>query len=157
MVKKNLNLLTLTNGESFQPFRYALGSAGARFFQELKDNNRFMGLRCAKCEKVYIPPRNVCGPCFEPLKDWVQVGPEGSIYSFTVLRFAFIDPETGEKKPVPYGYGFIRLDGASTNLQHFLELPKNGDLKIGMRVRPVFAKNAQGNMRDIVHFSVDGA
>lgn len=78
----------------------------------------------------------------------------GTIATFTILRFAFIDPETGQKKPVPYGYGLIRLDGADTNFQHFLELPKDGKVAIGMRVRPVFEESRRGNLRDIKHFEI---
>jgi len=88
------------------------------------------------------------------MTEWTEVGPLGTVYSFTILRFSFLDPETGEKKPVPYGYGFIRLDGADTNFQHFLEIPKNNNIKIGARVRPVFADARNGNLRDIRHFEI---
>ncbi len=86
------------------------------------------------------------------MNDWVEVGPEGTLMAFTILRFAFIDPETGAKKPVPYGYGFIRLDGADTQLQHFLALDPARSPRIGMRVRPVFEEDRRGTLRDIRHF-----
>lgn len=154
MAQKNPNLLTLLSGDSFQPFRYSVGLYGSRFFMELKDGKRFMATRCSSCRKVYIPPRPICGPCFRRMDEWVEVGPMGTVVSFTVLRFAFLDPETGQKKPVPYGSGLIRLDGADTNLQHFLQLPKNGQIAIGSRVQPVFEDVRRGNLRDIRHFEI---
>lgn len=143
------------SGSSFQPYRYSVGRPGSRFFAELRDRKRFLGQRCGGCGKVYVPPRNVCGPCFKPLSDWVEVGPKGTLSAFTVLRFAFIDPETGLKKPVPYGYAFVKLDGADTCFQHFLKIDEANPPRIGMRLRPVFEDERRGTLRDIRHFEAD--
>ena len=149
---KRRDILMFSSGESFQPFHYSVGAFGSRFFAELREKKRFMGVRCPGCKKVYVPPRPVCGPCYLPMTEWVEVGPLGTVIAFTILRFAFIDPETGQKKPVPYGYGFIRLDGADTSLQHFLQVEETRPIHIGMRVRPVFEEVMRGNLRDIRHF-----
>jgi uncharacterized OB-fold protein len=103
---------------------------------------------------VYIPPRGVCGECFVEMKDWVEVGPKGVIGTFTILRFAFIDPETGAQKPVPYGYGFIKLNGADTLFQHYISVEDEKKIKIGARVEPVFSKDRKGSIRDIEYFKV---
>jgi uncharacterized OB-fold protein len=76
------------------------------------------------------------------------------IGTFTILRFAFIDPETGHQKPVPYGYGFIKLDGADTLMQHYINLDDESKVKIGARVEAVFAKELKGSTRDIEYFKV---
>lgn len=152
MAVKNPNLLTISSGEAQQPFNYSVGVYGSRFFEELKTNKRFLGVRCPECRRVYIPPRPICGPCYRPMEEWTHVGPQGSLSSFTVIRFAFLDPETGQKKPVPYGYGLIRLDGADTNLLHFITLPQDGPLQVGDRLRPVFANQRHGTLHDIEHF-----
>ena len=146
------DVLVFSSGDSFQPFAYSVGRPGSRFLTELRDHKRFMGLKCPSCAKVYIPPRSLCGPCWKQMQEWVEVGPGGYLEAFTVLRFAFVDPETGLKKPVPYGYGFIRLDGASTNLQHFIKVDGARPLRIGMRLRPVFEENRNATLRDIRYF-----
>jgi uncharacterized OB-fold protein len=56
--------LIIESGDAEQPFNYAIGLHGSVFFKELRDNRRFMGIRCPKCKKVFIPPRRVCGECF---------------------------------------------------------------------------------------------
>ncbi|MBI3551384.1 MAG: OB-fold domain-containing protein [Elusimicrobia bacterium] len=112
----------------------------------------FMGVRCPSCRKVYVPPRPLCGPCYRTIDEWVEVGPRGTLAAFTILRFAFLDPETGRRKPVPYGYGFIRLDGADTQLQHFLRIDPQTPPRIGMKVKPVFEDERAGTLRDIRHF-----
>lgn len=149
---KKKDILFFRSGGAFLPYAYAVGRPGSRFLRELRDNARFFGLRCPACSKVYVPPRSLCGPCYREMSDWVEVGPLGTLQAFTVLRFPFVDPNTGEKKPVPYGCGFIRLDGAGTNLQHFLAVDAARPLAIGMRLRPVFAPERRGSLRDILHF-----
>ncbi len=156
MVQKNRlkrsDFIFVESGDAFQPFQYSVGMEGSRFFAEIRDHKKFLGLRCPSCRKVYVPPRKICGPCFKTMEEWVEVGPMGTLSAFTILRFPFIDPETGEKKPVPYGYGFILLDGASTQFQHFLKVDPDWPPSIGIRVKPVFAEDRQGKLSDILHF-----
>lgn len=146
--------IIIESGDAVQPFAYSVGMYGSKFFTEIRDNCRFLAVRCPKCKKVYIPPRAVCGDCFVEMKDWVEVGPKGIISTFTILRFAFIDPETGAQKPVPYGYGFIKFDGADTLFQHYISVEDETKIKVGARVEPVFAKDRKGSIRDIEYFKV---
>jgi len=146
-----LERLIMKSGDAQQPFNYAVGMHGSRFFNALKEK-KILGIKCPKCRKVYVPPRRVCGPCYEEMKEFVEVGPQGVIGTFTILRYAFIDPETGEQKPVPYGYGFVRLDGADTLFQHYIDISEESSLKIGARVEPVFADQLKGMITDIKHF-----
>ena len=146
--------IIIRSGDARQPFRYAVGLHGSLFFRELRDRRKFMGIQCPKCRKVYVPPRRVCGECFMEMKEIVEVGPLGRIATFTILRYAFIDPETGDTKPVPYGYGFIRLDGADNLFQHYIQIEDETRIQIGARVEPVFADLRKGTVRDILHFRV---
>jgi len=146
--------IVIESGEAAQPFDYAVGMHGSKFFTELRDNKKLVGVRCPKCGKVYIPPRGVCGPCFEEMNDFIEVGPGGGIGTYTILRFAFIDPETGQQKPVPYGYGFIKLDGADTLFQHYIDIVDEKKIKVGARVEAVFADERKGTIRDILYFRV---
>lgn len=147
-------LLVISSTGAKQPFDYAVGLHGSKFFQELRDNRRIMGIKCPECGKVYVPPRRVCGDCFEEMKEFVEVGPGGVIGSFTILRYGFIDPETGEQKPVPYGYGFIKFDGADTLFQHYISIEEEYRIKVGARVEPVFSEERKGTIKDILHFRV---
>ena len=150
----NSEPVIIESGGAVQPFNYAVGLHGSLFLQELRDNRRFMAVKCPRCAKVYIPPRRVCGACFVEMDDFVEVGPQGTIGTFTILRYAFIDPETGEQKPVPYGYGFIRLDGADTLFQHYINIQDESKLMIGARVEPVFADARKGTVKDIEYFTI---
>lgn len=154
MSDQTVDLLTMHSGEGEQPFNYAVGEFGSRYLTELRDNKKFWGVKCPKCKKVYIPPRKLCGPCFTEMNEWVEVKDEGVLYSYTILRFAFLDPETGKEKPVPYGYAFIKLDGADTSIQHFIEIKDESKVKIGARVKAVFKEKREGKVTDVEHFVV---
>ena len=138
-------------------YEYSLGQHAIRFFHELKEHRRLMGVRCPECKRVYIPPRPVCGICYVPSDEWVEVSDEGTLIGCTVVRLPFIDPMTGQQRPVPYGFGIIQLDGASTSMFHFVDETDDAKLTVGLRVKAHFREPREGNMRDIVNFRLIGA
>jgi uncharacterized OB-fold protein len=138
--------------ESHFPYHYSMGTVPSYFFRMLRDEKRIMGRKCPGCGKVYVPPRPVCGPCYTETTEWVEVGPGGTIINYTVVYFTFLDPMTGKRRPVPYGYGQIRLDGTECKLQHFLSENDPDKLAVGMRVEAVFADEREGKLSDILYF-----
>ena len=133
-------------------YDYAAGKYASRFMSELRDHAKLHGTRCTNCERVLVPPRPVCGICAAPTGEWVEVGPQGSITGFTVVEVPFIDPMTGVQRPVPYGFAFIRLAGADTNIYHFLEESQHDKRRVGMTVEAVFREDRVGSMADIQYF-----
>jgi len=134
------------------PYHYSCGRLGSFFFKALRDEQKIYGRKCSKCGHVYIPPRPVCGPCFALTSEWVEIGPQGVLECYTVVYFTFLDPMTGKKRPVPYGYGLIKLDGADSRLQHFLSESDRQKLRPGMRVEAVFQEKREGALTDIKWF-----
>jgi uncharacterized OB-fold protein len=133
-------------------YEYALGAHAERFFGELRDHGRILGVRCPSCNRVYVPPRPVCGICYAETREWVPVSDEGSLVGCTVVELPFIDPMTGEQRPVPYGFAMVRLDGADTAMYHFLEETDPKRIHVGQRVKAVFRDQRTGSLLDIQHF-----
>ena len=155
MVKEKGDLLTISSSiDAEQPYRYSAGRYRSRFLVEIRDNKRFVGVRCPKCRKVYAPPKMLCGPCFSRMDEPVEVGPQGVIKTFTILRFAFVDPATGIAKPVPYAYGIIQLNGADNVLSHYVNYDDESKVQIGAKVEAVFEEQRKGTMKDIRHFQI---
>ncbi len=155
MSTKEQELLTIQSSiGAEQPFRYSAGRYRSRFLMEIRDNKRFVGVRCPKCSKVYAPPKKICDPCFCVMLEPVEVGPQGVVRAYTVLRFAFVDPSTGNTKPVPYAYGAVQLDGADNTLAHYIEYEDESKVRIGARVEAVFEDNRIGTTKDIKHFLI---
>jgi uncharacterized OB-fold protein len=154
MSEKEIELLTKSSGKSEQPFRYAVGKWGSKFLVEMRDHKKLLGIRCPTCNNVYIPPRQVCGPCFQRMNELVELSNRGTLVAYTIIRFSFIDPETGITRPVPYGYGYIKLDGCGNSFQHFINIEDESKMKIGARVQAVFEDDRKGNMLDIKYFKI---
>jgi len=156
MTQKNegIELLTIESGEAFQPFTWSVGRYGSKFLKEVKDNKAFYGVKCPKCGKVYVPPRKVCGRCYVAMDELVKVSDEGEVIVCTIIQFGFVDPSTGYQQPVPYGYAFIKLDGADTLLPFFLDSTDPEKVKVGARVKAVFEEKRSGSMMDIKHFEI---
>ena len=95
------------------PYRHTAGKAATRFFRELKENKRIVGVRCPSCRRVLVPPRGFCERCFVPVDDWVEVEDKGTLTTFTIVYAQFTS-----LPPPPYCVGIIKLDGADLSLIH---------------------------------------
>ncbi len=136
------------------PYRHTAGQAASRFFRELKDNKRIMGVRCGSCQRVLVPPRTFCERCFVPIDEWVEVQDRGTLATYTIVyaRFATLPPP-------PYCIALIKLDGADTALMHYvggldlqdLETAKKA-LSVGMPVQAVWRDEREGKISDIQYF-----
>ena len=139
--------------EMAQSWGYASGAAMERFSAGLCER-RLEALRCSGCGRRYLPPRPFCGNCHLVLEDWVTVADEGSLEAWTVLNLPMLDGRTGKVREAPYGMGLIRLDGADTTLNHYLDLADPERLAVGLRVRAVWRDELRGALDDILHFQV---
>ena len=138
------------------PYEWSIGLYGSKFFKEIKEKQRFAAIKCDGCGKVYVPPRRVCGPCFKELTEIVSLPPTGVITAFSVVNYPFIDPATGKQRPIPYTYGYIRIDGADSIFSHFINEVDQSKISVGMKVRAVFkeTEEMEGNIQDIKYFEI---
>jgi len=145
-------LVTVEGAWNFQ-YRYFAGETASRFFAELRDHGRIVGRRCPRCQRVLVPARSYCDRCFVATTDWVPVGMEGTVETFTVLTAAF----PGLPEP-PLAIAYVTLDGAGTALLNFVEGLDLTDLDAAAarlldrpRVQVVFHDDRHGRMTDF-HF-----
>jgi hypothetical protein len=138
------------------PYEWSVGKYGSRFFEEIRRHQRFIGIRCPSCRKVYMPPRRLCGPCFRELEDLVPLPNEGTIMAFSIVNYPFLDPETGRQRPIPYTYGYIKIQGSDSIFSHIIDETDVEKIKVGMKVKAVFKRPEamEGNIRDIEHFEI---
>jgi len=150
-------LLTLRFGYPM-PYEWSIGKYGSRFFQEIKEHQRFIGIRCPQCGKVYMPPRRLCGPCFGELDELVVLPNSGIIAAFSVVNYPFLDPDTGKQRPIPYTYGYIQIEGTDSIFSHIINETDVKKIRVGMKVRAVFKEEEemQGNIQDIRYFEIIG-
>lgn len=130
------------------PYRYSMGPVSSRFFIEIRDNRKIMGIRCPKCNLIFVPPRSTCGRCFSQLDEWVEAGQTGKLETYTQVHYSTPVQPTA----APFYYGIIKLDGADTGLAHLVGGLNGQKPRIGMRVQAVFREDRKGNMLDISYF-----
>jgi uncharacterized OB-fold protein len=136
-------------GKLALPYSYFAGRVGSRFLIKIRDQKKIMGIRCDRCKRVFVPPRQTCDVCMEDIRDhWVDVANEGQITNYTVVRYR----DGHLPKEPPYVLAMILLDGADTSLVHVVEGVAPDQVRIGMRVRAVFAEKTTGTLLDIDRF-----
>jgi len=132
-------------------WRYASGEAMARFLAGLAQR-RIEATACDGCGRRYLPPRPFCGECRLRMSRWVPVRDRGVLEAWTVVRVPIVDARTGMPRPSPYGMGLIKLDGADTTINHYLDIIEPDRLRIGATVKAVWNDDRIGSLRDIRMF-----
>jgi 3-keto-5-aminohexanoate cleavage enzyme len=139
----------VVEGRMALPYTYFAGRVGSKFITTIRDQKKIMGVKCPTCNVVYLPPRQVCDKDFTDIRDkWVDVGNNGTVTNFTVVRY---DDKHLPRK-APFVLALIKLEGADTPFMHILEECAIEDVKIGMKVEAVFAKETTNTILDIDHF-----
>jgi hypothetical protein len=130
--------------------RYTPGVAGTVFFETLRDRGVLLGSRCDSCAYTYVPARLFCERCFVELAADTEVGPGGTLRSFTI-GFVGVD---GQPLEVPLTLALVRLDGADSVLLHHVLDPGEAPLEIGERVEVVVRPDGerQGSIHDVVGY-----
>ena len=141
----------VVEGKLALPYQYFAGQTGSRFIISLRDEKKIRGLKCEKCNKVFVPPRSTCELCFENISDnWVDVANTGTVTGFTIIRYE----EPHQPVKPPYILALIKLDGADTPIAHIVKGVALSKMKTGLKVKAVFAKKTTSTIMDIDHFQV---
>jgi uncharacterized OB-fold protein len=132
-------------------YRYAAGRYASLFLHGLREG-KILASRCSKCDRTLVPPRIACTGCFGRMEEIVEVPARGTLLTYTVVTFPFLDPFTGVQRPIPYCYGMVRFEGTTNSFQYFLSEKDPSRLRAGMAVEAVFRERRKGEIADLVHF-----
>jgi hypothetical protein len=136
-------------GKMALPNQYFAGRLGSKFIIGLRDKKKIMGVSCKKCRITFVPPREYCEHCWEKISEnAVDIGKEGELVNYTVVRYN----DKHLPKKAPYILGQIKLTGADTPLTHIVLGIDPRDVRVGMKVRAVFAEKTTNTIMDLDHF-----
>ncbi len=142
----------VVEGKLSLPYQYFAGRMGSRFINSLRDDKKIIGVKCKKCDKVFVPPRNTCEHCLSDLSDaWVDLKNTGTITGYTIIRYE----EPHQPAKPPYIQAMVKLDGADTPFVHIVKGIPISQMKVGLKVKAVFAKKSTKTIMDIDHFRPD--
>ncbi|MGW4567205.1 Zn-ribbon domain-containing OB-fold protein [Streptomyces sp. NPDC004561] len=119
-------------------YTYSPGRAQTDYIAALS-GQRTVGERCPSCHKVYVPPRGACPTCGVATTEQVEVGPRGTVTTFCIVNIKAknLDIE------VPYVYAHIALDGADLALHARIGGIPYDQVRMGLRVEPVWTPGAR--------------
>jgi uncharacterized protein len=124
----------------------SLGPVLSEFMTALSDR-QILGSRGAD-GRVHVPPAEYDPVTSAPPAELVPVGPEGAVLTWSWQP----SPVEGQPLDRPFAWALIQLDGADTGLLHAVDVGTAQAIRTGMRVRPRWAAQRSGSIRDIECF-----
>ncbi len=132
-------------------YAWDCGVAIGRYLDGLKQG-KLLGVHCAKCARVMIPPRAFCEWCFKPVDGWVELEDTGVVNTFS-LCYVTWDVKRIKEPQVP---AVIEIDGASRDMgiMHLLGDVDPKKVFCGMKVKAVWKPEAEreGAITDILYW-----
>ncbi|MFD0384926.1 OB-fold domain-containing protein [Streptomyces stramineus] len=125
-------------------YTYTPGRAQSRYLEALTRHTT-IGERCPACHKVYVPPRGACPTCGLATDEQVVVGPRGTVTTFCVvnIKAKHVGDTASAAVEVPYVYAHIALDGADLALHGRIAGIPCDQVRMGLRVEPVWAEGGR--------------
>ena len=154
MVQKQVDV---TEGIVRADFEYWVGKYMDKFYESL-EKQKFIGIKCPSCNKIYFPPRKICGECFKtiPLENcWVDLATTGTLTNFTATNYS-VSERRKKKSDKTTVIGLIKIDGSDTAIIYPILDVQEKDVKIGMKLDVVWNKKMTGSPNDIKGFKPAG-
>jgi len=119
----------------------------ARFWRKIPQRYNLIGTRCTSCGRFFFPPRSFCPDCRRAGKivDY-QFSGNGTVVTYTVVRTASEQFE----RMTPYVLAIVKLDEGPRITGQVVCTPE--EVRIGMRVRPVFRKIAADGESGVIYY-----
>jgi uncharacterized OB-fold protein len=115
---------------------------------------QFIGQRCPKCRKVYVPSRGSCPTDGVATTEEIQLPDTGTVTTFCVVNVPF----AGQSIELPYVCAQILLDGADISFMGLIQEIKADDIRMGLRVKAVWVEPDQlgPSMASVKYFRPTG-
>ena len=144
-------------------YSYTTGEALGRFLAGLKEG-KILGTYCAKCGRIFVPPRIYCSYCFKEVDGWLEAKDEGVVVT-AVMSYISATRARLEK---PVAVGVIKLDVPGRQfddhffpgIMHYICGTSEDDVKsmriFGAKVKAKWKRPEQrtGSITDIECFEV---
>lgn len=140
------------------------GDAVSKFLEGLR-KGRILATRCGGCGRTLLPPRSFCEWCFIDVTTWTELSGLGEVATYSL---SYIGTDPRERLTDPNIVAVIWFENTkiaapasrhtlhAAGLLHMIEGVKPEDVRIGMRVKPVWKPEGEriGSILDISHFTV---
>jgi uncharacterized OB-fold protein len=107
---------------------------------------KLLGSRCEDCGEHFFPRRAVCAKCLSERTVAVEMGPRGTLYSYTFVHF----PLFGSTRVEHIGYGVGQVDLPEGPRVQLPLAGKQEDYRVGMALVAELEPMREENGRDVV-------
>lgn len=119
----------------------------SRFWRQQVNRYNLIGTHCSECDEYYYPPRGMCPTCRRDGKlESYKFKGDGEIVTYTIIHTA----TEGFEHQTPYALAIVKLDEGPRLTSQIVAKPE--EMKIGMRVKPVFRKLGEGSERGMIYY-----
>lgn len=112
-------------------------------FTRYLNEHRLMGVRCAGCGSIFVPPRALCSRCYSTQLAWEELSGEGELIGFTTVYVGLPAlAAEGYTRDEPYCTGVVRLKEGPI-LPGFIlgfDCAQPEAIPVGLPVRAVFVE-----------------
>lgn len=123
-------------------------------FYDAFESKKILGNKCPKCEKVFVPPRKICGECNEEIifdKNWVDLPDTGILLNYTITPYK-VNERGSRKIKKSQIIGMIKIEGSDTAIVYKLLNIESEEISLGMKVKAEWEEKSVGNPSDIKGF-----
>ena len=127
-------------------------------FKEQLKQKKIVGSVCSSCGRVFVPPTYICGRCFRWIDERVVVSDKGIITGFVLSTPMKKGTKILGMDPVEMGVVaegevlipcIVKFHGSDTIVQTMLLNVDPKNVRVGMKVQAVWAKEPKGQLSDL--------
>jgi uncharacterized OB-fold protein len=107
---------------------------------------KLLGTRCDACGEHFFPRRAICAKCLSPRTTPVELGPRGTLYSYTFVHF----PLFGSTRVEHIGYGVGQVDLPEGPRVQLPLAGKQEDYRVGMALEAELEPMREENGQEVV-------
>lgn len=121
-----------------------------RYWREIKQRYKGIGVECKNCSRVYFPPREICPHCrsksYGKMEERELSG-KGKVITYTEVH----EPNPEFKKLSPYILAIVEMEEDVRVTGHLVDVD-NEDVEVGMEVDATLRKLGQESPEGIIYY-----
>lgn len=131
-------------------YKYKFNITHLKPFMDKLKEKKLVANQCSGCNRVFFPPRLVCGQCFVVPDKWVDIRDTASVATYAI---AFLKDETGKVQERPMV--LVHHDGADTcSIAELREDIEVKDTYVGMPIKAHWKEERSGGLMDIEYYEL---
>lgn len=148
--KDYIKTRTMPGSWYLSSYKYKFNITHMKFFLEKLKEKKLIANQCSGCNRIFFPPRLVCGKCMLKPDKWVDIRDTARVSTYAIAFLKNNDTGEVEERPMV----LVHHDGADT--ASIAEMHPDVDVKdtyVGMPIKAHWRDETTGGMMDIEYYN----